>query len=96
MSAASETARRVATFCDRNEAVCERGAAYWAVFKQKLEFGTRLAYDIASQRLSGKAAVPEPVSPSASPSARVDRAKGTLTPADLTPDWRAKPVKGGA
>jgi hypothetical protein len=91
MAVASDTARRVATFCERNTSACERGAHYWAAFKQKLEFGARLAFDIASERPSGKSAAPEPVSPSA---ARVDRAKGTLTPSDLSPDWRLKPSKG--
>jgi len=96
VAAASETARRVATFCDRNAAFCERGGQYWAVFKQKLEFGARLAYDIASERLAGKAAAQETATPPGLPPARVDRAKGTLTPADLAPDWRVKPTKGGA
>lgn len=94
MSAASETAQRVSTLCERNAVACERGAHYWGVFKQKLEFGARLAYDLASERLSGKSAVQEPASPPVSPPARVDRAKGSLTPADLAPDWRVKSARG--
>ena len=92
MAVATDTARRVATFCERNASTCERGAHYWAAFKQKLEFGARLAFDIASERGAGKSA--EPASPAVQPAARVDRAKGTLTPTDLSPDWRLKPPKG--
>jgi hypothetical protein len=94
---ASEMAHRVATFCDRNATVCSRGGEYWAVFKQKLDFGAKLAYEIASERLMGKSApTPEPVNSTASPPARVERAKGTLSPADMQPDWRGKSSKNGA
>lgn len=94
---ASETAHRVATFCDRNAALCVRGSEYWAVFKRKLDFGTKLAYEIASERLMGRSApAAEPVNTTASPPARVERAKGTLSPADAQPEWRGKPVKNGA
>ena len=91
MAFASDTAQRAATFCERNASTCERGAHYWAAFKQKLEFGARLAFDIASERGAGKS---EPASPAVQPAARVDRTKGTLTPTDLSPDWRLKPPKG--
>ena len=65
-TAASETAHRVATFCDRNAQVCARGSEYWAVFKQKLDFGAKLAYEIASERLMGKSApAADPVNTSA-------------------------------
>lgn len=96
MSAASEAAQRVATFCDRNATACERGAQYWAVFKQKLEFGARLAYDVATDRLSSKTAVSEPTSPPAPPPPRAERNKGSLTPSDLAPDWRVKSARNGA
>jgi hypothetical protein len=96
-AAASETAQRVATFCDRNARVCARSGEYWAVFKQKLDFGAKLAYEIASERLMGKPApAVDPVSTSAAPPAKVERAKGTLTPADTQPEWRGKPAKSGA
>lgn len=94
--AATETARRVATFCDRHEAACARGAEYWGVFKQKLEFGVRLAYDVASERLSGGDKPNTTASTPQSPPARVQPAKGTLTPTDLAPGWRGVPGKGGA
>lgn len=96
MAAVSETARRAATFCERNATACERGAQYWAVFKQKVEFGARLAYDIASERMSSKAAAVDPAPAPVAPAARTERTRGTLTPADLAPEWRAKPTKGGA
>ncbi len=96
--AATETAHRIATFCDRNATVCERGSAYWTVFKQKLEFGAKLAIDVASERLLGQGEGVQPTSApvSASPPARVERAKGTLSPADVAPEWRGKTVKNGA
>jgi hypothetical protein len=44
---------RAATFCDRNAALCAQGAQYWAVFRTKLEFGAKLVFDMASERLLG-------------------------------------------
>jgi len=95
-SVASETAHRIATFCERNTAVCERGGEYWVVFKQKLEFGAKLAYDLASERLSGHTADTEKASSSAERPAKVERTRGTLMPADMVPDWRGKAAKSGA
>jgi hypothetical protein len=96
-TAASETAHRVATFCDRNAQACARGSEYWAVFKQKLDFGAKLAYEIASERLMGKSTpAATPVTTSSTP-AKVERAKGTLSPADMQPEWRGKAApKSGA
>ncbi len=96
-TAASETAHRVATFCDRNAQACARGSEYWAVFKQKLDFGAKLAYEIASERLMGKSTpAAAPVTTSSTP-AKVERAKGTLSPAVLQPEWRGKAApKSGA
>ncbi len=90
------TAKRVATFCERNETVCERGAEYWALFKQKLEFGAKLAYGVAIDHLVGKPAVSETTAPATNAPARVERARGTLLPDDLAPEWRGKQVKTGA
>jgi hypothetical protein len=96
-AAASETAHRVATFCDRNPQVCTRGNEYWAVFKRKLDFGTKLAYELASERLMGKSApAAAPVTTSSTPPTKVERAKGTLSPPDMQPEWRGKPAKSGA
>lgn len=95
---ATETVHRISTFCDRNAALCERGSAYWTVFKQKLEFGAKLAIDVASERLMGQSEAVQPAAApvSASPPARVERAKGTLSPTDVVPEWRGKTTKNGA
>ena len=50
---ASEVVRNTTTFCDRNAALCEQGAKHWAVFRAKLEFGTQVVFDMASERLLG-------------------------------------------
>jgi hypothetical protein len=50
---ATETVHRAATFCDRNAALCAQGAQHWAVFRTKLEFGAKLVFDMASERLLG-------------------------------------------
>ena len=50
---ATETVHRAATFCDRNAALCEQGAKHWAAFRTKLEFGAKLVFDMASERLLG-------------------------------------------
>jgi hypothetical protein len=78
----------VATFCDRQPATCRRGAEHWAVFRQKLEFGVRMAIDAASQRFEGQAAAP--------PARPVQPASGTLRPDDLAPAWRSARSRSGA
>ncbi len=50
---ASDAVRSAATFCDRNATLCEQGAKHWAVFRTKLEFGAKLVFDMASERLLG-------------------------------------------
>ena len=50
---ATETVHRAATFCDRNAALCEQGAKHWTAFRTKLEFGAKLVFDMASERLLG-------------------------------------------
>jgi hypothetical protein len=50
---ATETVHRAATFCDRNGELCEQGAKHWAMFRTKLEFGAKLVFDMASERLLG-------------------------------------------
>jgi hypothetical protein len=50
---ATETIHRAATFCERNAKLCEQGAQHWAVFRTKLEFGAKLVFDMASERLLG-------------------------------------------
>lgn len=91
---ASQTMHRVATFCERNGNVCARSGEYWAMFKQKLEFGARLAFDMASERMAGKAGAPEATG-SITPPAPV-RAERSRSAAEPAADSRAKPAKGGA
>jgi hypothetical protein len=50
---ATEAVHRAATFCDRNAALCDQGAKHWAHFRTKLEFGAKLVFDMASERLLG-------------------------------------------
>lgn len=50
---ATEAVQRAATFCERNASLCEQGSKHWAVFRTKLEFGARMVFDMASERLLG-------------------------------------------
>ena len=50
---ATEVVHNAATFCDRNAELCTQGAKHWAVFRTKLEFGAKLVFDMASERLLG-------------------------------------------
>jgi hypothetical protein len=50
---ATEAVHRAATFCDRNATLCDQGAKHWAHFRTKLEFGAKLVFDMASERLLG-------------------------------------------
>ena len=50
---ASEAVHNATTFCDRNATLCTQGAQHWAVFRTKLEFGAKLVFDMASERLLG-------------------------------------------
>ena len=84
---ASDAATHAATFCDRNQSVCVTGSQFWGAFKQKLEFGSRLAVDLVSERVFGSqrtAATPAAVAP----------AKHTLTPTDIAPAWHGRGRSG--
>lgn len=50
---ATDAVHTAATFCNRNAALCEQGAQHWGLFRTKLEFGARLVFDVASERLLG-------------------------------------------
>lgn len=90
----STAAHQAATFCDRNGAICDRGAEFWATFRQKLEFGTRMAIEIASERMQAQ---PQPASVQTRPMrATVQQAVGTLTPEDKAPAWRGVKQRTGA
>lgn len=80
---ASDAVSHAATFCDRNRSVCTEGSKYWAAFQTKLEFGAKLALDLASERLLGQGTRQATVSP-------LTPAAGTLTPADMSAPWRGR------
>ena len=88
---------RVTTFCDRNAQACTAGAEFWATFVKKAEFGARIAVDLVSSggRKEGET-VPTPVrvepeAPRGRPEHRAHpSARGTLSPADMTPAWRGR------
>lgn len=102
---------RVATFCTRNPETCQKGAEYWVVFKQKAEFGARMAWTLAVDRMNrGDKPATEASEPKVhtipvrQQGARHDLVtssttdRGTLKPADLEPVWRpasASPPKRG-
>ena len=84
----SAAAHQAATFCDRNKELCAKGAEHWATFRSKLEFGVRMAFDVASERLqaqSGDRAGPAAVKPTS----------GTLTPDDMAGTWRGRATRSG-
>lgn len=85
---ASSAVNRAVTFCDRNAGICAEGARHWATFKQKLEFGSRMAIDIASEQVRGNGARP-PAPMAAAPQPAWTVPAGTLKPDDLAPAWRA-------
>lgn len=87
-SSVAHAAHQTATVCDRHAALCAKGAEFWVTFRTKLEFGARMVVDIATERL--QAQQPE------SPAGAVKPARGTLTPDDLAPQWRGRPVRQGA
>ena len=93
-SAAADVAHQMATFCDRNKTACEQGAVYWAGFQKKLEFGAKVAFDLASERLLG--AKGEVASASSTDRLPVEPARNTLTPDDLAPAWRGRHQRAGA
>jgi hypothetical protein len=91
-TAAVDSARHAATYCDRNQATCHQAGEYWAVFQKKLEFGARLAFDLASERMSGASSAPR----AAEAPVPQEPSRSTLTPADLQPAWRGKTTRTGA
>ncbi len=84
----SYVAHRAATFCDRNQELCATGARHWATFQRKLEFGARMAVDLASERMLGAKERPAVTA--------LPTAGDTLTPADLQPAFRRSEGRTGA
>jgi hypothetical protein len=95
-STAVTTVERVTTFCDRNAQACAAGAELWAIFVKKAEFGARMAIDLVSssgrQDEDAASARTQPASVKGKPT---PAARGTLTPADLTPAWRGQVQRTG-
>ena len=93
--ATASAVERVATFCTRNPETCQKGGEYWAVFKQKAEFGARMAWSLAIERMNkGEVAKTAEAAGSGrdiTTGTTVDR--GTLTDRDLQPNWRPTPRK---
>jgi Family of unknown function (DUF5330) len=95
-STAVTTVERVTTFCDRNAQACAAGAELWAIFVKKAEFGARMAIDLVStsgrQDEDAASVRTQPASVKGKPA---PAARGTLTPADLTPAWRGQVQRTG-
>lgn len=95
-STAVTTVERVTTFCDRNAQACTAGAELWAIFLKKAEFGARMAIDLVStsgrQDEDAASLRTQPASAKGKPA---PAARGTLTPADLTPAWRGQVQRTG-
>ena len=85
---ASGAAKWTMTFCERNEAACTQAVSVWEQFKKKAEFGAKLAYDMARDNEQATVAENTPRSPVQTGS--IKRPNGTLTDADLKPEWRGK------
>lgn len=82
---ATAAVERVTTFCDRNARTCTVAAETWANFLKKAEFGARLVGDLVSTAgRQGEAAQPENMNPNGKVEPR-----GTLSPTDMQPAWRA-------
>jgi hypothetical protein len=84
VSAASAAVSDMRSFCDRQPQACVVGGKVAVAIGQKAEAGARTLYEIVSSRLTEKDApntnVRKPIAVSA---------PGTLTPADLAPNWHA-------
>lgn len=76
---AADSVHRAATFCERNADLCEKGSKHWAVFRTKLEFGAKLVFDLASERLLGvQPAVHRPNEPANGQPAAPQKANGRV------------------
>jgi len=66
-------------FCERQPQACVIGGQVAVAIGHKAEAGARTLYELIKTQLNDKSAEPA-------------ADKGTLTPADITPAWRAPPV----
>lgn len=98
---------RTVTFCERNPGSCAAGRELWDTFLRKAEFGMELASGLARDYMArGREPAQNhkpqdqrpPVAsqrPPALPNVRIEPAtsRGTLTRADLEPQWRGAPAR---
>lgn len=94
VAAASAAVSDVTGFCGRQPGACEVGGQAAGVIGQRAQAGARLLYDFVSERMSHGST--GSVAPSKLFDARAMPAlRGTLTAADLEPEWRAPAVRAG-
>ena len=85
---ASYALHRAATFCERNQGICDEGRRHWAAFQDKAAIGARMAGDLITERLAGSPAAPLDAGPPLLE--RTLPASDTLRPSDRAPEWRLR------
>lgn len=85
---AATAAHWTMTYCDRNGQQCEMAGELWDAFLRKAEFASKLAYDVAV-----RATVDEAKESLVAPASA--KARGTLSPDDLRPNWRGDQAQEG-
>ena len=86
---AASAAHWTMTYCDRNGTQCEMASHLWDAFLAKAQFAGKMAYDVAIQA----AATDEIFDSSGTPIQA--KARGTLNPDDLRPQWRGEMGRNG-
>jgi hypothetical protein len=76
-----------ATFCDRNGPTCAQAGDLWSAFATKAQFGAQMAYELVVKYSKSDTSYLS--------SASAGSAQGTLTPEDLQPAWRGRPIGAG-
>jgi hypothetical protein len=95
VSTANSGVARAATFCERNPNTCAAGHELWSLFLRKTEFGIELAARLARTALSSAEPRQPETARSTQPAQRTAMpGRGTLPPADLGPEWRARNPRG--
>ncbi|HEX2843335.1 hypothetical protein [Hyphomicrobium sp.] len=85
---AATAAHWTMTYCDRNGQQCEMAGTLWDAFLRKAQFAGKLAYDVAL-RTAGNEAQEALIAPVSA------KARGTLSPDDLSLDWRGERTQQG-
>ena len=86
---AATAAHWTMTYCDRNGQQCVMAGELWEAFLRKAEFAGKLAYDVAIRSSVDQ------VLPDGPPAPISAKARGTLSPDDLRPNWRGDKVEEG-